>query len=75
MRETRKGIIKTKELLDQIASSSSKDGWHLKGQFFPIENSNLIGREFEFTKQWLFCWTTIIDGEYRFISEEAIVFL
>jgi len=74
MKDVKSGVIKTKEQLGEFHSCFNGEGWLLKAQFFPKENLELSGKTLEFTKQWNSCWTTVINGEYRFISEEAIIF-
>jgi len=74
MKDVKFGVVKTKVQLDDFRNRFNGEGWLLKGQFFPTENLELSGKTFEFTKQWNFCWTTVINGQYRFISEEAIIF-
>lgn len=66
--------IKYRHQIEDIAMCFSGGGWILKGQFFWEENLELSGKEFEFEKAFRYCWAAIIDGEWRYFSEEALIF-
>lgn len=66
----------TVKMIDQLGhacTSATIDGFHFKGQFFPNENLIFCGREFEFTKEWEGVYSTMIDGNYHFFSQDALI--
>lgn len=70
-----RGTIKNREQLQEASTSYiDGEGWHFKGQFFPEESLKYSGQTYEFNREWRCCWSTIINGEYHFFAEDAIIF-
>lgn len=70
-----KAIIKNKKQLDDTNGAIfNGEGWHLKGQFFPIEGLQFSGKTFEFEKIFKDCYGTVIEGVWHFFSEQALIF-